>query len=629
MLGFYEMAQTFKYRRVLEAGLCLLFLILGSAAGSGCSMVFRGLGLAVGTAGVSSSTSQLTQSLSGPGFPLGRNWNTGGYNALAVDATGNIYTATNDGKIQKHDSTGKHLSELVLPTGRADYLTTDRSGNLYAVDSHQRIVTIYDPSGNQVASWLGDPTPNNDLGGIAVNSQGNIYVAEPWLFSNPQVTILDSSGSLLGQISSPWGSPGYLSFPTAVYIDSADQIYVVCGGNSTVQIFDSNGNFLRKLGTSSGSGPGQFNSPTAVSVDSQGVISVLDSFNYRIQKFDQNGNFLSQWGSQATAWPAAPGTFLSPPSALVAEPSGQFLVMDGSGTLQRFDSSGNWIELWGSQTSGGSAPGQLSRPIGIALDSSGNIFVSDMGNYRVEKYGPAGNFLGNFGTGSYGAGNGSFNSIGALAVDPTGNVYVADPGNQVIQIFDSNFSFLYQWSGFNYPYGIMLNPAGGFYVAEEGNNDVLMLDSSGTTTSQWGAPGTAGNGQFNYVQGGALDQSGNVYVIDCDSNNDCRIQKFDSQGNFIFQWGSLGTGPGQFMAIRGVAVDLSGNVYVTDAMNNNVQKFDSSGNLLLSWGNSGSNFALLHEPYGIAVDATGNVYVADAQNRRVLKFDSSGNPLFQ
>ena len=79
-----------------------------------------------------------------------------------------------------------------------------------------------------------------------------------------------------------------------------------------------------------------------------------------------------------------------------------------------------------------------------------------------------------------------------------------------------------------------------------------------------------GDGQLNRPGGVATDSSGNVYVADY--LND-RIQKFDSNGNFITKWGSEGSGDGQFNAPNSVATDSSGNVYVTDYANNRIQKF--------------------------------------------------------
>ena len=81
--------------------------------------------------------------------------------------------------------------------------------------------------------------------------------------------------------------------------------------------------------------------------------------------------------------------------------------------------------------------------------------------------------------------------------------------------------------------------------------------------------------------GVAVDVSGNVYVADTGNH---RIQKFDSEGNFLRKWGTLGSGDGQFGYPYGVAADGSGNVYVADTDSHRIQKFDSEGNFLTKWG---------------------------------------------
>ena len=82
-------------------------------------------------------------------------------------------------------------------------------------------------------------------------------------------------------------------------------------------------------------------------------------------------------------------------------------------------------------------------------------------------------------------------------------------------------------------------------------------------------------------RGVAVDGSGNVYVADTDNH---RVQKFDSDGNFLTKWGTQGKGDGQFFEPFGVAVDGLGNVYVADLANSLIQKFDSDGNFLKKWG---------------------------------------------
>jgi DNA-binding beta-propeller fold protein YncE len=186
---------------------------------------------------------------------------------------------------------------------------------------------------------------------------------------------------------------------------------------------------------------------------------------------------------------------------------------------------------------------------------------------------------------------------------------------------------------------------------------------------KWGTKGS-GEAQFNGPYGVAVDKDNYVYVVD---SGNCRIQKFDSNGNFITSWGSFGTGNGQFLnsprwiavdnspykdvyiadiggyvyvfhnngsfvtrwttattgespgVIWGIAVDSDNKIYVTDVTNHNVKKFSYGGTLLAKWGSEGTGDGQFDFPTGIAIDSLGNIFVADLNLDRIQKFDSSGN----
>ncbi|MFL5731561.1 MAG: DUF2298 domain-containing protein, partial [Chloroflexia bacterium] len=177
---------------------------------------------------------------------------------------------------------------------------------------------------------------------------------------------------------------------------------------------------------------------------------------------------------------------------------------------------------------------------------------------------------------------------------------------------------------------------------------------TGTTVVPQGASGPpaglfdmgqagAGNGQFDLPRGIARDAKGNFFVADTQNE---RIEKFDSSGKWLLAFGSTGTGNGQFAPIGpdaqgtgpgGVAVDSAGNVYVADTWNHRVQKFDSSGKFLAQWGsflnlsdpnsaNEPNKNARFYGPRGIAVGPDGDLYVTDTGNKRVLVFDTNGSP---
>ena len=136
-----------------------------------------------------------------------------------------------------------------------------------------------------------------------------------------------------------------------------------------------------------------------------------------------------------------------------------------------------------------------------------------------------------------------------VVVDSSGNVYVTDTSNNRIQKFDSTGNPLMKWGSegsgdgqFNYPYGIAIDNEGNIYVADSNNHRIQKFDSEGNFLMRWGSEGT-GDGQFRWFCGIAISGSGDVYVADSENN---RIQKFDSEGKFLTKWGTKGTGDGQF-----------------------------------------------------------------------------------
>jgi len=146
---------------------------------------------------------------------------------------------------------------------------------------------------------------------------------------------------------------------------------------------------------------------------------------------------------------------------------------------------------------------------------------------------------------------------------------------------------------------------------------------------QWGSQG-AGNGQFYIPRGIGMDGNGFVYVMDTGNS---RVQKFDSNGNFITKWGSMGSSAGQFYMAFGIAVSPNGYVYVADTANHRIQKFTSTGVFLTQWGGFSGEptpgveppLGKFYMPYSVAVDSTNSyVYVADTANERIQKFTSNG-----
>ena len=148
--------------------------------------------------------------------------------------------------------------------------------------------------------------------------------------------------------------------------------------------------------------------------------------------------FVVKWGQTGTG----NGEFAGFIFGIGVDKSGNLYVADtGNNRVLKYDSSCVYVTQWGGTAPNyapGSANGQLNAPLGIAADNSGNIYVVDTQNNRIEKFDSSGAYLTQWGGLSVGTGNGQFNSPAALAVDNAGNVYVVDTGNIRIQKFDSS-----------------------------------------------------------------------------------------------------------------------------------------------------------------------------------------------
>ncbi len=293
------------------------------------------------------------------------------------------------------------------------------------------------------------------------------------------------------------------------------------------------------------------------------------------------------------------------------------------------------VQLTATQTFGteGTGNGEFEFPRNVAVDSQGNYYVVDSENARIEKFDSSGKFLLAWGSKSpdnppYP--NGTFNQPWGIAVDKSGNVYVADTWNYRIQKFDSNGKFLTTWGSngdtrgdvqsiptqFYGPRAIVIDAQGNVYVTDTGNKRVLKFDANGQPLGQYGGAG-AENGKFQEPVGIGVDSQGNFYVADTWNQ---RIQKFDANFNFVTQWPVEAWDSQSIVNKPYLAVSPDGNVFVTDPEGSRIIKFSSTGQLLAVWGTRGTDLSSFNLPTGITFDAQGNLIVADSGNNRIMVF---------
>jgi YD repeat-containing protein len=292
----------------------------------------------------------------------------------------------------------------------------------------------------------------------------------------------------------------------------------------------------------------------------------------------------------------------------------------------------------------GAGAGQMKEPISAAIDASGNVWVADTADNRIDKFTSAGSFIETIG---FGVSNGESKLETCKTSCQAG---IAGSGS----------------GQFTDPWGITINrTAGDVYVTDQGNSRVEELTTAGSFVRAFGSPGT-GPGQFGTEAGLELDPNGNVWVADYSNN---RIEEFTATGSFLQAVGSAGSGNGQFSGPGGFAF-VGGNMYVADFGNKRVQKFSLSGaylgqfpsvgepfdinentvtgeiyetdttgkvdefnqagTLVGSFGTKGTGSGQFERPQGIAVNASGDVFVVDGRNNRVEEWTptySTSNPL--
>jgi DNA-binding beta-propeller fold protein YncE len=311
----------------------------------------------------------------------------------------------------------------------------------------------------------------------------------------------------LGQFGEPMLSGGInYNFLGAAVDPTSSDFYFTTGKYEQVFNFDSSGTLVNQYGGFAGSaGDGKFAVTDGVAVDPKtSDVYVTDDDNDRVEKFDSSGNFISQFGGPG----AADGEFSWAEGVAVDPNTSDVYVVDQKNErLEKFDSSGDFLEAWGwgvadgasalemcasSCQAGisGSGPGQFDSPNGVAVDpSTGNVYVADTENDRVEVFGSGGNLLGQFGTA--GSGNGEFTDPEGLAVDPTTNdVYVTDTGNDRVEMFNSGGTYIGQFgtsgSGdaqFSDPLGVAVDPnTSDVYVVDALNNRVEKFGETGPLT---------------------------------------------------------------------------------------------------------------------------------------------------
>ena len=252
-------------------------------------------------------------------------------------------------------------------------------------------------------------------------------------------------------------------------------------------------------------------------------------------------------------------------------------------------------------------PGHLSFPWGVAVNTNGEMAVSDYSNHRVQVFSTEGRFL--FSVGREGTGVGQLNRPRGVTYDRDRNLLVADSGNHRIQQFSRTGQFLGIFGAkeepngnLSWPRGISTSPDGNIIVADRGNKRVVVFSPEGRVLL------TLHGDQFNPFH---CVSHGNRYFV----SDECRhcIKVFSDQGDFLYQFGREGTGDGEFGRPLGLAVDNSGRLVVCDGGNHRIQLFHMDGTFCCKFGRKPS----FNHPVSVAVLSDGKLAVTQMNGRNV------------
>ena len=253
---------------------------------------------------------------------------------------------------------------------------------------------------------------------------------------------------------------------------------------------------------SPGDGFGQFDHPTAIAEIGNGMVAISDTGNDRIKTVTLEGFFQDFWG-------------LDRPGAIAPVGDGTVWAIDGKNrTAERLQAFEELVEsVTGTFLMGA---GNFENPAGVAVDSSGRLFVVDAGRKRIQVFSAKGKAL---------------KSIGGDAL-------------------------------FTEPYGIVLDRADTLYVTDSARNRIVKLDTSGKVLAAFGED------ELKTPRGLAV-RDGFLYVAD---SGNARIAKFDVNGKFIASAGCRGTDAGEFLEPVSVAIDAERHLYVVDRAAHRVLK---------------------------------------------------------
>lgn len=464
-------------------------------------------------------------------------------------------------------------------------LGMDGAGNLYVGDTgNQTIRKVTSVGGvSTVAGSAGNFGSTDATGssasfwnpqGVALDSAANLYVADSFNNTIRKVTPAGAVTTLAGAAGSfgsadGTGAAARFWQPQGIAVDSAGNVYVADSANGTIRRIASGAVVTTLAGSASaGSADGtggnaRFYWPSGAAVDSAGNSYVADTENGTIRTVTSAGVVSTLAGSAgnfgSTDATGSSARFYGLQAVAVDSSSNLYVADTANHTIRKITSSGAVSTLAGlagtnGLTDGTGSNARFNAPQGLAVNSSGTVYVAETWNHTIRKVTSAGVVTTLVGlAGYYGDTDGTGDNVGTntarfycpsgIAVDASGNVYVADTRNHTIRKVTSAgaVSTLAGLAGvwgsadgtnssarFYQPQGVTVDSSGNLYVLDSGNQTVRKVAPVGTNwvvTTVAGqadvsgnADGTGSNAQFFYPGGIGANSAGSFCVADWGNN---------------------------------------------------------------------------------------------------------------
>ena len=632
-----------------------------------------------------------------------------------IDTTGHLSTVAGNGITGFSGDGGPATAALLnAPTD----VFVDTHGNVFIADtSNNRIReivaatgSIKTVAGNGVAGYNGDgisatAAELNTPTGVAVDPSGNIFIAE---INGCRVREVVASTSNIQTVAgtpgagtpgpNPTGNCGFngngiaastaqLNGPSAIGFDSLGNLYVADQGNYCVREIALNGQIADVAGTCTVPGAGgdggaatsaHLQRPVRLFVTG-GNIYISDIADNRVREVVAATGFIETVAGTGTAGFTGDGGLavdaeLNEPSGVWVDGPGNIFLTDVLNNRVREVTAANGViqTIAGNGTSNGDAgpatTALFNDPTGVAVDSSGNLFIADGNNNRIREVTAANGTIQTIaGTGAAGfsgdkgpASSATFNNITAVFVDTHGNIFIGDYyndrvreiSNGIVQTVAGNGT--YGFSGDNGPAtiaeiggptGLFVDASGNIFIADFNNNRIREVFASTGTIQTVAGNGTAGfsgdNGpatsaELNGPGGVFVDSSGNIFISDYNNN---RIREVFSGTGIIQTIAGNGTagfgGDGgaatsaQLNSPDSVFVDRSGNIFIADYKNNRIREvLAATGDIQTVVGNGTAGFsgdggpassAEIIQPESPFGDDQGNLFFSDSGNNRIRK----------